>query len=211
MPDGSAARAREVEETLKAIRGVRQARVEFEDGEPASVKILVLPEKSSSEAISEARRALVQNGFQIDDSRIEVLRSGMGDHQQRRRKLSSIATERSGESFKARVALELEGDVLVGESMSPTERQSEYRSVAAATIESLRILLSQPVDLESVDTFRLGDSRLAIVTLRQQSKTLVGSAIVRLDEHDAIARATLDALNRSLSAPKHKEALKLVR
>jgi hypothetical protein len=119
--------------------------------------------------------------------------------------LSAIAIERSNERFYARVVLELGGDVLVGESDSPTEPSFEYRSVARATLQGLNELLSQDLDLDSVQVLPVGSSRLAVVTLGREGEILVGSALVRLDEHDAIARATLDAVNRTIAAPDQRQ------
>ncbi|MDQ3985070.1 MAG: hypothetical protein M3280_01030 [Actinomycetota bacterium] len=196
---GAARSALRIEQLLTALKGVRRARVQAE-GDDLKVRALVVPEKPTAEAISQIKFVIKEEtGRDINDAAVEILRIGDDRGSRgRRRKLSSIATERSGERFKARVVLELAGDVLIGESDSPSERGFEYRSVAKATLESLSELLREIIDLESVELFDVGAGRLAVVTLKKRTETLVGSALVRLDDHDAIARATLDALNRSL-------------
>ena len=200
MAESGAARAAlRIEQLLTALKGVRQARVHLE-GDDLSVRVMVVPEKPTAEAVSEIKFVIrEETGRDIDDAAVEILRVGdESESRGRRRKLSSIATERSGQRFKARVVLELAGDVLIGESDAPSERGFEHRSIAKATLESLKELLRDVVDLESVELFQVGAGRLAVVTLKRSSETLVGSALVRLDDHDAIARATLDALNRNL-------------
>lgn len=143
----------------------------------------------------------MHTGRAVPDSSIQILRTREFDPRiPQRRRLSSISTERSEEGFKARVALELAGDVLVGESAGPIARQFEHRSVAQATLEGLHELLEEPVDLESVEMYPAAGDQMAVVTLSSSAGPLVGSALVRLDDHDAIARATLDALNRVLTA-----------
>ena len=195
--------ARRLESSIGELRGVRRARVDVRQGAIQSVRVLVTPERSSAEVVDEVRAIIERSaGLRIASDAIEILSSDVSSSGSvQRRKLSSIATERSQHRFKARVVLELSGDTLVGESDSPTERTFELRSIARATLDSLRKLITGRIDLESVDVLNTGSYQLALVALRHDRGILVGSALVKLDHHDAIARATLDALNRYLSAP----------
>lgn len=192
--------ARRLENSITELRGVRRARVESaEDGSINAVRVLVIPELSTHDVLAEV---MVVVG-PVDPGSIQILRTTeVVPNPLQRRKLSSIATERSATGFKARVVLELGGDTLIGESDSPSERSFEHRSIARATLESMKELLVDRVELESVDLLQEGAGQLAIVTLRRNGSTLVGTALVRVDQHDAIARATLDALNRYLTAPQ---------
>lgn len=181
---------------------MRRARVEMDGNRVSSIRALVVPEKGTHQVRAEiASLVSSHTGVPIPQSSIQVLRTKDFDPSiPRRRRLSSISTERSSERFKARVALELAGDVLVGESDGPVARQFEHRSVAQATLEGLAELLEDSVNLESVEMYQTGGDSMAVVTLSSAGGPLVGSALVRLDDHDAIARATLDALNRILTA-----------
>ena len=194
---------RRLENSIGELRGVRRARVDVDGGVIQSVRVLVIPERSSAEILDEVRSIVERDaGARIPRDAIEILRSsGYTSDSLQRRKLSSIATERSQDRFKARVVLELGGDSLVGESESQSEKTFELRSIARATLDSLRKLMVGPLDLELVDLLHMGSHELALVAVRHDRGTLVGSALVKLDHHDAIARATLDALNRYLSAP----------
>ncbi len=195
---------RRLENSIGELRGVRRARAQVDDGVVRSVRVLVTPERSSADVLDEVRSIVERDtGERIPSDAIEILRSnGSTSASLQRRKLSSIATERSQDRFKARVVLELAGDTLVGESDSPSEKTFELRSIARATLDSLRKLIVGPVDLELVDLVNMGSHELALVALRHDRGSLIGSAIVKLDHHDAIARATLDAMNRYLSAPR---------
>lgn len=68
--------------------------------------------------------------------------------------------------------------------------------MARAVLQSVRRLIPYALQLENVDIFNFGAERLAVVSISSKSDTLVGSAFVRADELDAIARASLDAVNR---------------
>jgi hypothetical protein len=194
----------ELQQSLEDLRGVRGARVEVQEFSVTAIRVLVIPERDTDETIEEVRKLAARvYGIDVDPNDVEVLRvaESIDASGARRRRLSSISIERSDQRFHARVVLELGGDVLVGESDSPTEQSFENRSVARAILHGLRELLDQPIDLSSVQILSAGTSRLAVVTLSREGETLVGSALVRLDEHDAIARATLDAVNRTITGP----------
>lgn len=196
--------ARRLESSITELRGVRRARVESgEDGSIEAVRVLVIPERASKDVLAQVLVVVRQSGATVDPGSVQILRTTqVVPNPLERRRLSSIATERTATMFTARVVLELAGDTLIGESNSPSERSFEHRSIALATLESMRELLVDPIELESVDLLEAGSGQLAIVTLRRDGGTLVGTALVRVDHHDAIARATLDALNRYLTAPR---------
>jgi hypothetical protein len=198
--------ARRLESSITGLKGVRRARVEIDEGGIVNaVRVLVIPERETRDLMVEIEALIRQNGATVAPGSIQILRTTeVVSTPLQRRKLSSIATERTSTVFKARVILELDGDTLMGESETPSERSFEYRSIALATLESMNELLVDRVELESVDLLQAGAEQLAIVTLRRKEGTLVGSALVRVDRHDAIARATLDALNRHLSAPRRQ-------
>ena len=196
--------ARRLEDSIAELRGVRQARVETNGSGISSVRVLVVPERATSDTLERVLEIIRdETGEAIDRDSVEMLHAGRGTPKRlQRRRLSSLATERTTDRFKARVVLELAGDTLEGESDSPNEKAFTLRSVARATLHSLRELMPRALALESVHLFNTGSHELAIVALTHGDRTLVGSALVRVDEHDAIARATLDAVNRSVAAPQ---------
>jgi hypothetical protein len=205
----------DLQHSLEGLRGVRGARVEIQGDEITAVRVLVVPERRTQETIGEVV-SIASDLFDvaIDPERVEVLRVAgpLSQEGDRRRKLSGISIERLGQRFHAKVVLELGGDVLVGESDSPSEQGFEFRSVARATLDGLRELLDEDIDLDSVQVLPIGNGRLAVVMLARGGEMLLGTALVRLDEHDAIARATLDALNRTLGARQARQpVMKLVR
>lgn len=192
---------RALERALAALQGVRRARVETDDYGITGVRVLVVPERAIKETIDEVRgTAQSEIGVELEPARIQVLSSTELEAGRRagRRKLSSLSTQRSDDHFKAQVTLELEGDALVGEVEVPVGLPSQYHSVARAVLEAIDDLLDRTFDVNSVDVLSLGDSELVVVSLAGEVELLLGSALVKYDEYDAIARATLHALNRLL-------------
>ncbi|MGH2755077.1 MAG: hypothetical protein ACRDLB_11670 [Actinomycetota bacterium] len=200
-----------LEKLILTLPGVRGAKVEAEDEGIRSVRVLVMPERHTESTIREIRSlAAGELGAELDPGIIHILRAG-GDPEKApprpaRRRLASIMTERSESAFKTRVTLEMPGDVLIGESESHPGQLFEHRSVARAIVVGLKDLLAFPVEVEAVNIIRQGDRALALVFLDRESDRLVGSALVHTDEHDAIARATLDALNRFLGVSELSSA-----
>jgi hypothetical protein len=113
-----------------------------------------------------------------------------------RRKLTSLSFERSSEAFSVRAALELSGDVLMGESASPQGKMFERKAISEAILKGTHELIDFPIAVQRVYIISDVETEIAVVVLARREEILVGSAVVRNGEHDAIARATLDALNR---------------
>lgn len=121
-------------------------------------------------------------------------------------KLATLAIDRTSLGTTARVILENDDVTLSGESRLRTGRPSAYDCVVEATLHAVaRDMLVRP-DGHSADVFEVQGTKLAVVCLFSRESPLVGTAAVRLDEYDAIARATLAALNRMLTRYEGSEA-----
>lgn len=198
---------RALERAVAGLPGVRGARGETSADGLAKLRVLVVPERANRRTL-EAIQSLAPEiiGASLDSERIEilsVLSAGGAEVRPSRRRLASLVIERAGELFTAKVSLELAGDVLVGQGRCACVRRLEHRAVAEATLYASHDLVDSPAELESVDIVQVAEARVATVLLRREPRFgfAVGSAVGRLDDYDAIARATLDALNRSFSTP----------
>lgn len=205
-------RARRLEELATALPGIRGAKVEVEGEVVTAVRLLVVAERDTETTIAQVRSiASAELDLDLDPGAIQVLRTSRpvekGKERPRRRKLTSLTTERAETGFRARVTLEIPGDVLVGEDATSPGEFFEFRSVAHAVLEGLRDLLDFPVEVETIELLSHGMQPVALVTLNRGSDRLVGTAFVRRGDHDAVARATLDALNRFLGTGLDREAV----
>lgn len=191
-----------LERALGDLPGVRGARVDANGTDVRAVRVLVVPERDKPATIDRVR-SIASNSLGIDVSsqRIHVLSAPTVDERagERRRKLSSLTIERTTDRFGARVTLDLGGDVLVGEAEGPAVSGAEMRTVAHAALNGVRELLEDAVELDSIEFVSVGGTEIAVVVLAADRGPLVGSAVVRRDAYEAIARATLDAVNRFVS------------
>jgi len=192
----------ELERSLGALRGVRRVSVTADADRVTAVRVLVVPERAKDVVRQEiAALAAEVLGAPLEPEVLQVYSAVPpvgGTEHVRRRKLSRISTDRSDDGFSVRVTLELGGDVLIGEEIGPPGAELERRAVVMATLAGLRELLESEVKLEDVSTLHRGEERLVAVSLNTGDTAVLGVASVRLDDHDAIVRATLQALNRLL-------------
>ncbi len=102
------------------------------------------------------------------------------------------------------VELELEGRVYTGTATGPGTKLGQFRVVAQATIAAVEAFLRTRgmISAGEVRIIRMLEQNVVLVSVsaigRQGEERLVGSAPVRTYESDAVARATMDALNRRL-------------
>ena len=102
------------------------------------------------------------------------------------------------------VALAIAGSVFAGHATGPGAPVHRPRIVAAATLAAMTELLGIPAQLESAQILEIGLREVAVTVLtltipRLGEQVLCGSALVRGDAEDAVARSVLAAVNRRLA------------
>ncbi|MEA2433134.1 MAG: hypothetical protein QOG54_591 [Actinomycetota bacterium] len=114
-------------------------------------------------------------------------------------RLTGASAERGAIDYQAKVSLQLGPKIFLGDGRAPTED----RSIVEATIRALARLTTEQVGLVDVAIHEAGESQMAVVVVDVGDSHMAGSAIVRRNARDAIARATLDALNRWITTPSN--------
>lgn len=117
--------------------------------------------------------------------------------------ISEIGVRSTGSEIEVEVRLELDGDTFVGLERGAAAPSARPRLVAAATISALDELLGLPAAVESAAVVDTGTHPVALVVVtitvpRLGAQSVAGSAVIRGDETDAVARAVLSAVNRRL-------------
>ncbi len=118
--------------------------------------------------------------------------------------IKTIAIRSTGTEAEAEVSLRFADSDFIGTAVGAGSAGQRPRLVAQATLTALAELLGTPADVESASVVDTGTSGVALVVLtvsvpRLGSQSVAGSAVVRGDEADAVARAVLAALNRRLA------------
>lgn len=122
---------------------------------------------------------------------------------QARPEISEIGVRSTGSEIEVEVRLTLDGDTFVGIERGAAAASARARLVASATVSALDELLGIPAAVESAAVVETGTHAVALVVLtlsvpRLGAQSVAGSAVVRGDETDAVARAVLSAVNRRL-------------
>lgn len=118
--------------------------------------------------------------------------------------IERVVATQEGLTTRLTVDLALEGDAFTGDAEGPSSAAGRRRATARATLAAVRPLLVQDavVEVEGVDVVSVSGRSIAISLVHfhtpRGERTVAGSALVLSDEHVAIARAVLDAVNRSI-------------
>jgi hypothetical protein len=117
--------------------------------------------------------------------------------------VDAVVVRTSHAEAEVTVTLAFGGDVFIGSASGSSAIASRPRLVARATLDALGELLGTPADIEHATVIPVGSRSVAVSVLQVQvprtgEQVLSGSAVVRGDEADAVARSVLDALNRRL-------------
>ncbi|MDX6214222.1 MAG: hypothetical protein QOF82_3309 [Frankiales bacterium] len=117
--------------------------------------------------------------------------------------VDAVVVRTSHAEAEVTVTLAFGGDVFVGSASGSSAIASRPRLVARATLDALGELLGAAADIEHATVIPVGSRSVAVSVLQVQvprtgEQVLSGSAVVRGDEADAVARSVLDALNRRL-------------
>ena len=118
--------------------------------------------------------------------------------------IAAITVRTAGTEADASVVVKT-GDVSYdGRSIGPSTMSHRHTLIARATLDAVSELLGLPAEVEFVLVSTMGTRRMAACVIQVAvpgigELVLTGSALVRSDEADAVARAVLDALNRRLA------------
>ena len=215
----------ELEESLRQIPGIRAASVvTTPDSRPTEVHVLAQPGKAAKQVVRDVQSvAMAQFDLDIDHRIVSVVQLGEADTiaadttapagetaeelldpSAPRPALTSIAVRTSDGECEVSVALRIGGENYAGSATGPGLPIHRPRIVAQATLDAVTELLGIPVQVESAQLLEIGLREVAVTVMtlvipRLGEQVLCGSALVRGDEEDAVARSVLAAINRRLS------------
>ena len=211
----------EFEAALRAVPGIREASVRTgPDAHPIEVHVVAGGLKPAKQVVRDVQSvAMAQFDLDIDhrivsvvqipDDAVDVgdssdVREDSVDEALPRPALMSIGTTRSESETIVDVQLAIAGAVFSGRADGPTGALHRPRIIASATLAALTELLGIPAQVESAQVIEVANREVALTTLiltipRLGDQVLCGSALVRGDEEDAVARSVLAAVNRRLA------------
>jgi hypothetical protein len=213
----AATELRDLEDELCRLTGVHAVRVVGDrSGRPIEVHVLSDPSKPAKQTVRDVR-AVAQTvfGIELDHRIVSVAQLNTNDENTpvgielpraaERARVGAINIEAVGLRAQVRVVLVENDREVTGYAEGSVASAARPQLVAAAALDAVR--QSEPaaeaIHITSAEISRIGSNRVAVVTVvyvDPPSELVVsGSAVVRRDRDDAVARALLDATNRRLA------------
>jgi hypothetical protein len=126
------------------------------------------------------------------------------DSETARPAIVTLTVRTTGTEAEAAVTLRFGDHGFDGLATGSAAASYRHRLVALAMLKALEPLLGLPTEVESATIIETGVHAVALTVLvvnvpRTGPQSISGSAVVRGDEADAVARSVLDALNRRIS------------
>ncbi len=212
MP-GPLSTAEEMELVLRHLAAVVTARVVVDAaGQVEEVRVISDGRRSPGQICRNVRSALWAHcGVDVPVDKIRVTQLAEDAHliaPAVRPRLVSVGYQWTGGQVRTEVVLEVGERVLPGRAAAAARGAKALHSVAEATVAALRQWLGTGVHLgvEEVLTVSAADHRVVVVVVdlvfdNGRREVLCGSSLIRENDKEAVARATLDAVNRRLVMP----------
>jgi hypothetical protein len=217
----------ELEDALRQVPGIRAASVVTgPDAVPTEIHIVASRSKGAKQVVRDVQ-SLAMAGYDIDidhrivsvvqfDDDIDGVQAGdlhtiirMPDTAPAidtlpRPVIAAITIRTAGSEADASVVVRTGNSSYDGRSIGPSTMSHRHTLIARATLDAVSELLGLPAEVEFVTVSTMGNRRMAACVVQVAvpgigELVLTGSALVRSDEADAVARAVLDALNRRLA------------
>lgn len=200
----------ELEATIGRLPGVQAVRVVTgPDARPVEVHVLASRDKTPKQLVRDIQSiALAQHDLEVDHRIVSVVQFDEADTPggaaANRVLIATISAQTTGLEATATVTLASNGTLYDGTATAPATASSRPRLIARATLNAVAALM--PVgacDIEYAQIAQIGGREVAVsivqVVTPDGEQIVTGSALVRGDESDAVARSVLDALNRRLA------------
>jgi hypothetical protein len=199
----------ELEATIGRLPGVQAVRVVTGPvAQPTEIHVLASRDKTPKQLVRDIQSiAMAQFDLELDHRIISIVQFDEKDTpggNGTRILIATITAQTTGLEATATVTLASNGTLYDGSSTAPATPSSRPRLVARATLNAVAALM--PVgacDIEYATITRVGAREVAVSVVQlvtpEGESIVTGSALVRGDESDAIARSVLDALNRRLN------------
>ncbi len=207
---GQRERVKDYERLIGQIRDVISARVITDtQGNIEEIHVLAGSGRSPKQIVRDVESAfMTQFGLSVDHKKVSIAQvqdQGEVPLEPTRVKLGSVSFSAAGPRADCHVQLELSGDTYEGSAAGANSASGRLRLVALATVAAVEQYFKSATmfSVDEVVAQTLSNRRVVnvILTLLTGSgeESFLGSSLVKDDEREAVARATLDAINRKIA------------
>jgi hypothetical protein len=196
----------ECETLIKQVRDVVSVNIVLgEDKQFEEIHVLAEDTRSAKQIVRDIETLLrIEYGIDLDHKKISIVQLNKEQRvfQSNRVRFTGIHYSLQGTRLEAMVELTSPKRSCQGKSCGINTRSNRLKLFAEATVQALSELIEtgSTVLLEDVVQYPLGDQSLVSTALTYiqgpLEEYLVGTAMVKHDEKEAVVRATLCAINR---------------
>ncbi|MEW9124682.1 MAG: hypothetical protein AB2421_18370 [Thermotaleaceae bacterium] len=198
----------EIEGLINKMPAVISSRVIIDENqEIEEIHVLASNDRSPKQISRDIQSALTAKfPIKIDYKKISVAQIDMKEEKDclQRFKIASIGYSVLEKMAEVKVTLQKGEESVDGYAKGTNSKNNLYRLTADATLSCVHELfaIEDAFILEDIEKVQLAKKDIMNVAVtfmgRNGEELLVGAAIVRKDEYEAIVKATLDAINRKV-------------
>lgn len=199
------------EQAIKQIRSVMGARIKASaEGEIEEIHVLADSNRNPKQIVRDVESILItQFEVEIDHKKVSVVQVDDDEttvplQETIRPKLVAVTIRTVQATAEVKVELLAGEKLLEGVVQGPSSSHNKLRLFAEATLRALTLItleklifVTEDVNINSLGKHQVAQVAITLITPSGE-QTLVGCAIVKSDEREAVVRATLDAVNRKL-------------
>jgi len=194
------------EDVITKIQGVTHSKVVYNDEEVEEVHIIANTIRSPKQIVRDIESALLAIfDYRIDRKLISIAQIDTGETKSIKRiRYEGISLEVKDNNVRCEVRLTMDDDVYMSTETAIGTSINRRRVVAKATVSAVEEMIGQvsAFDVEDIVINSIRDISYVTVIVNMINdiveEVLIGTAIVRNDTNEAIAKATLDAINRRI-------------
>ncbi|WP_346934606.1 hypothetical protein [Clostridium sp.] len=194
------------EDVITKIQGVTHSKVLYNDEEVEEVHIIANTIRSPKQIVRDIESALLAIfDYRIDRKLISIAQIDTGETKSIKRiRYEGISLEVKDNNVRCEVRLTMDDDVYMSTETAIGTSINRRRVVAKATVSAVEEMIGQvyAFDVEDIVINSIRDISYVTVIVNMINdvveEVLIGTAIVRNDMNEAIAKATLDAINRRI-------------
>ncbi|MEW8996182.1 hypothetical protein [Clostridium sp.] len=194
------------EDVIAKIQGVTHSKVVYNDEEVEEVHIIANTIRSPKQIVRDIESALLAIfDYRIDRKLISIAQIDTGETKSIKRiRYEGISLEVKDNNVRCEVRLAMDDDVYMSTETAIGTSINRRRVVAKATVSAVEEMIGQvsAFDVEDIVINSIRDISYVTVIVNMindvAEEVLIGTAIVRNDMNEAIAKATLDAINRRI-------------
>lgn len=196
-----------VDEMLKKIDGILHIKIQVDEENIKEIHVVAGNNRSAKQIVRDIESTLLAVfDYEIDRKIISIAQIDTGMLKPIKRiKYAGISIGNEGTELQCQVKLEHEGEFHTCMKHCIKTTRNRYNIIARATIGAIEQITKGAYVFDVQDTFVTNSKDISFTCViinmidRGEENHLIGTALIRDDINEAMARATLDAVNRKLS------------